>query len=93
MSDQKAFDEIADAVHRLRRAFLQHGMEAPVSIELGSIRDKNRFLGLMPTDLIRAQARTWHDPARPELVANMLGMEIRMPAQWRRLENGGKVVL
>lgn len=93
MSDQQAFDEIADAINRLRRAFLRNGMKAPVSIELGDKRDKDAFVYLMPRDLVMTQVRTWHDPANPELVANIFGVEVRMPAQWRLKRDGGKEAL
>ena len=88
MTDQDTFHEIADAVHRLRRAFIRAGMKAPVSIELGSHEDKHRFLYVMPRDLVLAQPR--FDKPHPEWVANIMGMEVRMPAQWRITGKGGR---
>ena len=88
MTDQDTFHEIADAVHRLRRAFIRAGMKAPASIELGSIEDKDRFLHAMPRDLVLAQPHL--DKPHPEWVANIMGMEVRMPGQWRVNSNGGR---
>lgn len=81
--DDRAFEDIADALYRLRVAFKKHGMEAPVSIELGSYRDKDAFLYLMPRDLVLAQPRMGETQQDAEWVANVMGIEVRMPAQWR----------
>lgn len=86
---EDAFDDIMRAVFNLRMAFLKHGMEPPVSIELGSQRDSDTLRHSMPRDLILAQPRMGETRADAEWVCNIQGVELRMPAQWR-LERDGK---
>ena len=92
MTDQdEAFREIADAVYRLQRAFIRAGMKAPVSIELAAIDDSDRFRYTMPRDLVMAQPCM--DKNDPEWVANIMGMEVRMPARWRADRKGGRTLV
>ncbi|MGL5735271.1 MAG: hypothetical protein ACRCYS_10440 [Beijerinckiaceae bacterium] len=83
------FDDIMNAVMRLRIAFLKHDFAAPKSIELGSIRDGDKFRYLMPRDMFVEQPRMGETHKDSEWVVNVQGVEIRMPAQWR-IERDGK---
>lgn len=88
----EGFYEIMDAIMRLRIAFKKNGYEAPVSIELGHYRDKDRFLATAPRELLLAQPRMHDDPQQAEWVCNVQGIELRLPAQWR-IELDGKKYL
>lgn len=81
---ERAFNDILDALYRLRAAFLKNGMKPPISLELGSLPDSDRFRWLMPHDLVMAQPRMGESKADAEWVCNIMGIEVRMPAQWRR---------
>jgi hypothetical protein len=83
-----AFSDIMNAIAKLRIAFLKHHMDAPISIELGSIRDGDAMRYLMPKDMFMATMRMGETPQDAEWVANIQGIEIRMPAQWRRGHDG-----
>ena len=91
-NDEAAFKEVMNAMQRLRVAFLKCGMNVPVSIELGTVRDGDIFRHRMPREYVLAQPRMGETKADAEWVANMFGIEVRMPAQWRR-ERDGKVRL
>lgn len=85
---ESPFDDIANALFRLRTAFVKHGMEPPVSIELGHVKDADWFRHAMPRDLVVAQPRMGVDEDNPEWVCNIMGVEVRMPAQWRGTKAG-----
>ena len=82
------FDDIMDAVCRLRIAFKKHGMEAPISIELGHVKDADWFRWSMPKDMVMFKPRMGVDEDRPEWVCDIQGVEVRMPAQWRGVKVG-----
>jgi hypothetical protein len=88
MSDE-AFTDIANAILRLRRAFLKHHMEPPKSIELATIDEGHRFRYYMPKDMVMMTPRqpSGNDP---EWVCTIAGMEVRFPGQWRAREKGGR---
>lgn len=89
MKDQEqAFADIMDAIARLRIAFLKHNFDAPKSIELGSLRDGDAFRYMMPLDMFLAQPRIGDTAQGAEWVVNVQGVELRMPAQWRRERDG-----
>ena len=91
MTDKaEPMEDILDALYRLRVAFKKHGMEAPISIELGSHRDKDTFRHSMSRDLVMAQPRMGDTLQDAEWVASVMGIEVRMPAQWR-YERDGKL--
>lgn len=79
----EAFTDIMNALMRLRIAFLKHNMAAPVSIELGSIRDGDKFRYMMQRDQVMFQPRMGETHADAEWVCNIQGVEVRLPAQWR----------
>lgn len=78
-----AFDDVFNAIANLRIAFMRHGIEPPKSIELSTYKDKDIFLHKMPRDMVLAQPRMGETRKDAEWVANIMGVEIRMPAQWR----------
>ena len=43
MDDKQPFDDVMEAIFRLRTAFIKHGMEPPISIELGHVKDGDWF--------------------------------------------------
>ena len=91
MSDEKvevAFNEIMSAIYQLRIAFLKHGMSPPVSIELAKDRDTDWFRYNLPPHLALAQPRMGETRTDAEWVCNIMGMEVRMPAQWRKELDG-----
>ena len=78
------FDDIMKAVWQLRVAFIKHGLQAPAAIELGSYEDGMRFRSMPNKDLMRFDATaTAKGMSDPEWVGNLMGVEVRMPAQWR----------
>lgn len=83
------FDDIMNAIARLRVAFLKHGMEAPKSIELGGHKDESWFRYMMPRDMVMFQPRMGDTKADAEWVCNIQGVEVRLPAQWRASRDGG----
>lgn len=86
MEKDEAFSDIMDAIARLRIAFLKHGMSAPVSIELGNVRDKNAMMYCLPREMVAFDMRMGGDP---EWVCNIQGVEVRMPGEWR-MDAGGR---
>lgn len=92
MSDSAQFDDIMDAIWRLRTAFIKHGMEPPISIELGHVKDSDCFRYALPKDMARAQPRMGVESDNPEWVCNIMGVEVRMPAQWRGTKAGRRVL-
>lgn len=92
MEQREPFDEIANAIHRLRIAFKKLGLEPPVAIELSSIRDGDKFRHLMTRDMILAQPRMGVEQNDPEWVCHIVGIEVRMPAAWRQELKGGRVL-
>lgn len=86
-----AADDIIDAVYRLRIAFKKHGMEPPVAIELGAPKDGSIFRHLMTREMIHSDPRMGVDKDNPAWVANVMGIEVVMPAEWRS-ERGGKIL-
>lgn len=85
----EAMREICNAILHLRRAFIQAGMKPPVSLEIADREDGMRLRYVMPADMIAAQPQmTSKDD--PEWVANIVGMEVRYPGQWRARLRGGR---
>jgi hypothetical protein len=83
-----AFRDIANAVMRLRHAFLRHGFEPPSAIELGSHENGDRLRYALPRDLVVAQPRM--DKDDPEWCFDFQGVEFRYPAHWRSTKRGGR---
>lgn len=90
MSDE-AFTDIANAVMRLRHAFMRHGLKPPVAIELGAHQDGDHLRYILPRDLVMAQPRMDRDD--PEWCFDFQGLEFRYPAKWRYTQRGGKEVI
>lgn len=90
--ESTAFDEIADAIWRLRAAFIKNGMKPPVSIELGTAQDGYVFNHLMPRDMVLSQPRMGVERDDPEWVCNIMGVEVRRPAEWRCVRGGTKIL-
>lgn len=89
MSDHDAvFDDILQAFYQLRKAFIKNNMKPPISIELGCQKDADYLRYAMPKDLFLAQPRMGDTKQDAERVANILGIELRLPAQWRRDQRG-----
>jgi len=86
------FDDILDAISRLRAAFLKHGMQPPISIELGHMKDGDWFRWAMPKDMVMFQPRMGVESDNPEWVCNIMGVEVRLPAQWRGEKHGRRVL-
>ena len=88
MDTEAAFSDIMDAIARLRIAFIKHGMSAPVSIELGNVRDKNALMYcILPRDMVLVDMRMGEIA---EHVCNIQGIEVRMPGEWRADRGGRK---
>lgn len=87
---EDAFHDIAAALHRLRRAFAKHDLKPPVALELANRRDGERLTMSIPRDMLVAVPQA--DRADPEIVMNLVGFEIRYPAQFRSVQGGGYVI-
>lgn len=85
--DEEAFTDIANAIMRLRQAFLRHHLQPPIALEIGSREDATRLRASMPRDLIHAQPQM-RDKG-PEIVFNLAGVEFRCPAEWRAIRQDG----
>jgi hypothetical protein len=91
MSDDDFFNELANAIHKLRTAFLKRGLEPPLSIELGSIEAGRRFQLSIPKDMIAASfGFSQRDKPDPDVIIPFMGVEIRYPAELRN-RPGGRV--
>ena len=85
----EAFSDIFNALMRLRAAFQRHNMEPPKAIELATIEDGARFRHSISKDMVMLQPMMGNNPARPDLVCNVCGIEVRFPARFRAREGGG----
>lgn len=83
---EEIFTDIAEAIYRLRRAFKKHHLEAPVAIELGSHEDMMRLRDCVPAEYLNVGPMLLE---RPSLVANIAGVDIVAPAQFRARKRGG----
>lgn len=92
MADKQPFDDIMEAIWRLRTAFIKHGMEPPISIDLGHVKDGDWFRWSLPQDMAVAQPRMGVEKDNPEWVCNIMGVEVRMPAQWRGTKAGRRAL-
>lgn len=88
MQPDEAFADIMDAIAKLRIAFLKHNLSAPISIEMGSLKDGDALRYMMPKDMFLAQPRMGDATQGAEWVANIQGVELRMPGRWRRDQRG-----
>jgi hypothetical protein len=88
MSDE-AFTDIANAVLRLRHAFLKHNLNPPASLELASHDDAAKLRDMLPREMVMATPSMGNDPARPDIVFPVCGVEMRYPAEFRARERGG----
>jgi hypothetical protein len=86
LSDE-VFTDIANAMMRLRHAFMRHNLNPPKSLELGSHDDGARLLSSLPKSLYVAQPRM--DKSDPEWCLDLVGIEVRFPAHWRAKRRGG----
>ena len=92
MADKTAFDDVMEAIARLRIAFIKHGMKPPASIELGHVKDGDWFRWSAPKDMVMFQPRMGVEKDNPEWVCSIQGVEVRMPAQWRGTASGRRVL-
>lgn len=92
MSDDEAFTDIANAIGRLRIAFLKHNLTPPKSIELGDHDAGDRFRHAVGTNMVLTQPRL-EGRDDPELVCHFMGIEIRYPGHWRALRGGGRELI
>lgn len=90
--ERDAFTDIANAFMQLRVAFIRNGLEPPAAIELGSVKDGDYFRYAIGKEMIIAQPRMGVDRDNPEWVCNIVGVEVRMPAAWRREAKGRRVL-
>lgn len=83
------FDDFADAVHRLRRAFLRHGLTPPTAIELGDMEAGKRLQLALPEEMVRAgYGLNQRDKPDPDVIIHFMGVEIRYPAELRARPGG-----
>lgn len=85
--NEEQFNEIAQAVFALRLAFIRAGMRPPKSIELASRKDGDFFRHYSPKDMVvfvprQAQGAEW--------CGTIMGVEVRMPGQWREHPGGDR---
>jgi hypothetical protein len=92
MSKEQQFDDIMEAIARLRIAFIRHGMQPPISIELGHVKDADWFRWSMPNNMVMFNPRMGVEKDTPEWVCNIQGVEVRMPAVWRATTTGRRVL-
>lgn len=91
MAENEFFDDFANAVHKLRSAFLKHGLEPPTAIELGSIESGRRLQLSLPENMIAAgYGLNQRDKPDPDVIIPFMGVEIRYPAELRK-RPGGRV--
>jgi hypothetical protein len=86
---EQTLNDIADALHRLRRAFIRHGLNPPVSVELATYEDGERLRYSLPRNLIITQP-TLTDAPDPRWCCNIVGVELLWPGKWRARERGGR---
>jgi hypothetical protein len=84
-----AFTDLANAVLRLRGAFLKHGLTPPKAIELGSFEDGARLRATVDNNLVHFDPGMGRSDSNPDMVGNLCGVEIRYPAKFRARERGG----
>lgn len=83
MADGQAFDDIMNALYVLRAAFIKNGMKPPISIELGDRKDGDFFRYTLPREMAMMHPRMGDTKQDAEWVCNIMGVEVRMPGQWR----------
>lgn len=84
-----AFNEIMAALWQLRTAFLKNGMQPPNLLELGDVKDGDRFRYLLPKDLVMQQPYMGDTKRDARWVCNIMGIKVTVPAEWHR-DLGGK---
>lgn len=90
MSDDDFFSDLANAIGKLRAAFLRHGLEPPTAIELGDHESGKRFQLSLPQDMIRTSfALNQRGEGNPDVIGHFMGIEIRYPAKLRGRKHGG----
>lgn len=90
MTESTFFDDLANAIYRLRVVFLKHGLEPPKAIELGSIEAGQKFQLAIPKDMIASTfAINQREKPEPDVLIAFMGVEIRYPAQLRGRSGGG----
>ena len=85
-SEVDPFTDIANAIFALRRAFQRQGMKPPASIELANHEDMNRLREMITRE--HFEARPSFDRQKPELIANISGVDIVAPAVFRAFPGG-----
>lgn len=85
---REAFEDIANALMHLRAAFIKHHMKAPKCIELATRKDGDILRYMLPMDMIYTQPEIGRRDD-PDIVMNIVGFEVRYPAQFRARERGG----
>lgn len=84
ISDEVAFRELANALTRLRGAFIKAGFEPPKAIELASHEDGFRLRHILPREMIYATTQQGRLKDSDDVVMNIVGVELRYPAKHRR---------
>jgi hypothetical protein len=92
-TESVSFNDVLQAINQLRRAFIKNGMPAPISIELADHESVNWFRYSLPTEFALAQPRMGETREGAEWVANIMGMEVRMKAQWRADRGRGSTLV
>ena len=82
IQSEEAFNDIANAVMRLRAAFIQHGFKPPKSLEMESHQDGDLMRHILPRDMIAAHpTQSLRDENDTDIMFNILGIEFRYPAK------------
>jgi hypothetical protein len=81
MKDYDHIKNIADAVLRLRRAFVAAGMQSPVAIEIASRNDETALNHLMRPEIPFVEPYFQSDD--PECVGKIVGMKVRLRREER----------
>ena len=93
ISDDAAFNEIATAVMRLNVTLRKNGFEPIKSVELGSHKDGYRMRHILPRDMLMAMpAQSLRDENDTDVLFNLMGVEFRYPAGFRRERGRTKII-
>lgn len=93
IQSEDAFNEIATAIMRLRATFIKHGFKPPKSLEMDSHQDGDRMRYILPRDMIAAYpAQSLRDENDIDIMFNILGIEFRYPAKFRRERGSTRII-
>ena len=87
ISNEEAFSEIANALMRLRIAFIKAGFKPPKEVHLADHKDGYKLRHILPPEMIYATVDLG-DNDIDEVKFNICGIDLRYPARYRRTKNG-----